>query len=287
MLLVHKILAPNTCNPPSTRLLKVCLDVANIMEYDWVGYIMEDMKNAAKELQKKMNEGVPPSYVKGSTYFLGLYLLDWLQCNEVTPPLPSLKPRLIQWNRNQQERLETCHRVGCSPVVQYGNLKLKDVKNTCYAEDFHCPAGPLDADSVKFISDIQNELSGTDMSSEIKERIISILDAERKEIDRRREEILKEDKLRMLKLARSLCSVFTDSLRPHQETSMVVGSTEPATANNDAGNQNKGQDCRTPQVQDTEANRDISHVSSDLHTRESRDESGHTDLILNEQLNIQ
>jgi hypothetical protein len=49
-----------------------CPDVTHIKSYDWVGYILEDIKNSAKHIKEKIDEGHKRGYIKGSTYLLGV-----------------------------------------------------------------------------------------------------------------------------------------------------------------------------------------------------------------------
>lgn len=73
MLLSDKILGPDTLNTVSSRLLHIFQDVTRIKSYDWVGYILEDIKNNTKDIQNKIyNDPSSNAYIKGPTYFLGV-----------------------------------------------------------------------------------------------------------------------------------------------------------------------------------------------------------------------
>lgn len=73
LLLSDRIFAPDTLYNVSPKLLHICEDVDRIMSYDWVGYILEDIKNSAKHIKEKIyNDPNFSCYMKGSTYFLGV-----------------------------------------------------------------------------------------------------------------------------------------------------------------------------------------------------------------------
>ncbi|CAN6342498.1 unnamed protein product [Urochloa humidicola] len=132
-LLVAKIFTPSTCLCLRPGLLDVCLDVNNVMSDDWVSYIFEDIRNSAKRAQEHA-VGHGSFWITGSTYFLGLYLLDWLEHTDITPPIG--EPRFTLWHDNDLKAVEGASRVGRRSFSYLRSLKVRTPENTCYAKDF-------------------------------------------------------------------------------------------------------------------------------------------------------